>query len=49
MSDIKKFETFVGSIIEEAESDKIGFDMHLSYLDDESSEEKHFNISHNFP
>jgi|LULM01.1.fsa_nt_gb hypothetical protein len=49
MSDIKKFETFVGSIIEEAESDKIGFVMHLSYIDDESSEVKHFNISHKFP
>tara|TARA_R110002020_G_scaffold451725_1_gene665890 strand:- start:41 stop:283 length:243 start_codon:yes stop_codon:yes gene_type:complete len=49
MSDIKKFEAFVGSIIEEAENDEIGFVMHLSYMDNGSSEVKHFNISHKFP
>lgn len=49
MSDTKKFEAFVGSIIEEAEGDDIGFVMHLSYIDDESSEVKHFNLSHKFP
>jgi hypothetical protein len=48
MSEMKKFETFVGKIIEEAEKDDVGFVMHLSYFDNESSEIKHFNLSHKF-
>jgi|TARA_Y100000310_G_scaffold254415_1_gene261495 hypothetical protein len=48
MSETEKFETLVGKIIEEAEKDDVGFVMHLSYSDDESSEIKHFNLSHKF-
>jgi len=49
MSDVEKFEAFIGKIVAEAESDNIGFVMHLSYVDEESSEVKHFNLSHRFP
>tara|TARA_Y100001951_G_C11132351_1_gene178934 strand:+ start:106 stop:342 length:237 start_codon:yes stop_codon:yes gene_type:complete len=48
MSEMEKFETLVGKIVEEAEKDDVGFVIHLSYSDNESSEIKHFNLSHKF-